>query len=146
MSIEEFKEKIKLYGADGGGDRIFIVLTLLLTASLAFGLGRLSAAPVRQPITLGHFDSLPGMAASATGIGDSPGLPASAAVSDAFPQAAADSPQTRSASSVFASKSGTRYYPQGCKSGSRVSEANKIWFSSAADAEKIGLSKASGCR
>ena len=146
MSIEDFKEKIKQYHADGGKERIFMILVLLLTVTLAFGLGRLSAAPAHEPIKVGHFDLLPGQATSTSGGEYQPIEQTSAAVADAVSPATPPSKQVITASSVFASKTGTRYYPQGCKSGSRVAEANKIWFSSAADAEKIGLSKASGCK
>lgn len=133
MSIEDFKEKIKQYEANGGKERVFMLLALLLTASLAFGLGRLSAAPSQGPITVGHFDALPGIATSTPDSLQSSAISASPSVSNA-------------ASSVFASKNGTKYYTQACKGGSRVSEANRIWFSTAAEAEKLGLTLASGCK
>lgn len=46
---------------------------------------------------------------------------------------------------VIASKNGTRYYPQGCPGAERISEANKVWFSSAAAAEAAGYARAANC-
>ncbi len=155
MSIRDFAEKIKAQGSvvtdPEGKHRIFLVLTLFLTASFAFGLGRISVAQPHNPITVGHFDALPGQDL-ASKIAENP-LPIAAlaaSVTAAVPAKAAPKPQDsapkRTSASVFASKSGTRYYPQGCKAGNRVSEANKIWFENAAAAELVGLSKGATCK
>ena len=53
---------------------------------------------------------------------------------------------TSSASGAFvASISGTRYYPVSCAGAARISDTNKVYFSSAADAEAAGYQRASGC-
>lgn len=44
-----------------------------------------------------------------------------------------------------ASKNGSRYYPVDCKSSSRIKPENKIYFNTADDAQRAGLSLASGC-
>lgn len=44
-----------------------------------------------------------------------------------------------------ASKNGSRYYPVDCKSSSRIKPENKIYFNTANDAERAGLTLASGC-
>ena len=44
-----------------------------------------------------------------------------------------------------ASKNGTKYYPPGCAGASRISDANKVSFASAAEAEALGYQLASGC-
>jgi hypothetical protein len=47
--------------------------------------------------------------------------------------------------SFVASKNGSRYYPVDCKSSSRIKPENKIYFNSADDAQRAGLTLASGC-
>lgn len=49
------------------------------------------------------------------------------------------------AGAVFASKNGTKYYADGCPGSDRVSELNKIWFTSARAAENAGYTAAAGC-
>lgn len=46
---------------------------------------------------------------------------------------------------IVASKNGKRYYYPWCGGISRISEKNKIYFASALEAEKFGLTLASGC-
>ncbi len=45
----------------------------------------------------------------------------------------------------LASKSGTRYYPIGCKSASRIKSENRVYFMTVEEAQKEGLTLASGC-
>jgi len=45
-----------------------------------------------------------------------------------------------------ASKNGKMYYSLGCSGAKRIKEENKVWFSSAEDAEKSGYAKASSCK
>lgn len=142
MSIEEFKEKIKHYGDNGGKDRLFVVSILILSSTLSFGLGRLSSVPERAPILAGTFEKLPGVGEKSLAIDNKS---AQTALTASVSNAVGNTPTKSVPGAVFASKSGTRYYPQGCKAGNRVSEANKIWFKSAAEAEKIGLSKGASC-
>ena len=47
--------------------------------------------------------------------------------------------------SFVASKNGSRFYPVDCKSASRIKPENKIYFNTASDAERAGLTLASGC-
>lgn len=47
---------------------------------------------------------------------------------------------------VVASKSGTKYYFSHCSGASRISDANKIWFTSAVAAERAGYTLAANCR
>lgn len=151
MSIREVRDKIKSQLDGEGKHRIFVLLALLLTASAAFGLGRISVSSGHAPIAVGHYESLSAAMTDASVPAATPAAPASAAAEAGAkpvsrPAAAASSPgAAHSAGSVFASKTGTRYYPQGCKAGNRVSEANKIWFSSPSEAEKLGLSLGVGC-
>ncbi len=53
---------------------------------------------------------------------------------------------TAVAGQFVASKSGTKYYPPGCAGANRISEANKVWFASAAEAEEAGYALAANCK
>jgi micrococcal nuclease len=46
----------------------------------------------------------------------------------------------------MASKTGKRYYPLWCAAGQRIAEKNRVYFASAIEAEKTGLTKASNCK
>lgn len=45
----------------------------------------------------------------------------------------------------LASRSGTKYYPIGCKSASRIKVENRVYFMTIDEAKEEGLSLASGC-
>ena len=47
---------------------------------------------------------------------------------------------------IVASKNGTKYYLVTCPGASRISTANKIFFATSSEAQKVGLSPASACR
>lgn len=47
--------------------------------------------------------------------------------------------------SYLASRSGTKYYPTGCKSANRIKEENRIWFTNKESAENAGYEPASNC-
>ncbi len=151
MSIEDFREKIKPYGGEEGNHRLFVISVLVLASAFSFGIGRISVAQPHTPIQVGHFDALPGVgeakAESLEKPTAKPALTQPAAVSEAVkPIAAPASKPKITSESVFASKSGTRYYPQDCKAGSSVAEANRIWFENAAAAQTLGLSLGVGCK
>ena len=44
-----------------------------------------------------------------------------------------------------ASRNGTKYYLSWCSGANKIKETNKIFFSSAEEAEKAGYGRASGC-
>lgn len=50
------------------------------------------------------------------------------------------------AGSIVASRSGTKYYLPGCAGAERISEANKVWFASAAAAAEAGYAPAANCK
>ncbi len=61
---------------------------------------------------------------------------------EAFPLVAA----TTSAEQVVASKGGTKYYLTGCSGVERITDANKVWFASAAAAQAAGYTPAANCK
>lgn len=46
---------------------------------------------------------------------------------------------------VVASKTGTKYYAPSCAGAGRISDANKVWFASAAAAQAAGYAPAANC-
>ncbi len=51
-----------------------------------------------------------------------------------------------SAKTYVASKSGTKYHLPTCAGAKSISEANKVWFATKAEAEKAGYSPAGNCK
>ncbi len=47
---------------------------------------------------------------------------------------------------VVASKSGTKYYLPECVGAERISDANKVWFTSASAASAAGYTPATNCK
>ncbi len=127
MTIAEARDKCK--GAVAKVPRDIWILAVLIGASLAsFGLGYLA-----------------GQDAGGVGQGsplileESPltSLPANALTN------ATSSPQ---AGQVVASKNGTKYYLPSCAGASRISDANKVRFASAAVATSAGYTPAANCK
>lgn len=58
----------------------------------------------------------------------------------------ADGAPAPESSGVVASKNGTKYYLPTCSGANRISEANKVWFASAAAARAQGYSAAENCK
>ena len=46
----------------------------------------------------------------------------------------------------FASKNGHKYYSAGCSAGKSIKQENRIYFSSAPEAEKAGYTSSSSCQ
>ena len=95
---------------------------VLLVALGAFGLGRLSAQ-------------------QETPLAPAPEMPAQAA--PAVPDVSALPPAEIGA--YVASKSGSKYYLTTCSAAGRISDANKIYFKSAAAAQAAGYAPAANC-
>lgn len=52
---------------------------------------------------------------------------------------------TSTARQIVASKTGASYYLPGCAGANRISDANKVWFASAATAQAAGYAPAKNC-
>lgn len=102
---------------------------IVLVGLSAFGLGRLSVMGEEGPRLL---VKLPDGT-------EEPAAVYAATQAPATPQA----PLT--AGAYVASKSGSKYYPQGCSAASRIKEANKVYFDTAASAEAAGYQPAANC-
>lgn len=115
MIIAEAREKCKSVIANVPRD-VFILVILVLASSLSFGLGYLAGLDARQGNVLG-IEQVPTQEV---------GAPTGSV-------------------GVVASKFGTKYYLPKCAGADRISDANKIWFSSAAVATSEGYTPAANC-
>ncbi len=96
---------------------VLIIAILVLSSSLSFGLGYLAGQDAAQTSPLLLEDA---------------------------PLAALPSVST-AAGQVVASKSGTKYYLPTCTGVDRISDTNKVWFTSVSAAQKAGYSPAANC-
>ncbi len=146
MSIEDFREKIN---SNARFQAFLLAGIIILSSTASFGLGRLSGSAGGQtPIIIER------------GAGNTADFPLETSQNSSVKSESVTTLKTQSASigntgaptqnpqtgAFFASKNGTKYYPVGCKSGNRIAEKNKIFFATAAQAELLGLTKASGCK
>ncbi len=116
--------------------RVLILAILMLSTTLAFGLGILAGRDLER----GHSGA---QNPSDTGFWIE--------TREQTPAAAVEAVETgvsgnRDASgSLVASKNGTKFYLPSCSGAARIKEANKVWFSSRQDAEAAGYSAAANC-
>lgn len=138
MSIEDFKEKIKLSAEDFKilsdesekvfkmSDGLFIAIAVVLVALGAFGLGKISAYEKKEvPISvLKKQESI---------------------LASVNQNQVATVGESKTENMFVASKSGTKYYYPWCSGVDRIKEENKIWFATVEEARSRGLTPASGC-
>ena len=156
MTIYEIREKIKLLQEHLNTREIYTVLLILVVGFGSFGLGRLSKMQegklgIRIEQTLSTQT-----ASAASAVSSAPlqrGSTPSSEGRGGDSTAPAPGGTTRTAGAVVqpggqyvASKGGTKYYFPWCGSASRISEANKIWFSSVEKAREAGYTPASNCK
>lgn len=116
--------------------RVLILAILILSTTLAFGLGILAGRDLER----GHSGA---QNPSDRGFWIETREQAPAAAVEAVQP---DSSVSRDASGSFvASKNGTKFYLPSCSGAARIKEANKVWFSSRQDAEAAGYTPAGSC-
>lgn len=118
MTIAEVRQNCKNLIARVPRDALLIGI-LILASLFSFGLGYLAGLDAGLPAQAGQGTELSLSVSPAAEIG-APGQ-------------------------VLASKNGAKYYPQDCPAARRISEANKVWFASAAAAEAAGYARAANC-
>lgn len=96
---------------------VALIAIIVLSATASFGLGRLSVAEEYKSKSEAHviIPELQNLSINESEYG------------------------------FVASKSGTKYYPKGCKSINRIKPENRIYFESKEEAEGSGLTLASSC-
>ena len=122
-------------------DVIFIVAVLVLVAGVSFGLGRLSALTSDTPEV--KFENILGSNGTSTNQG------AAIVTANEKPAAVSESTVEKTIApggQYVASKKGAKYHLPWCAGAKQISEENKIWFASKADAEKAGYTPASNCK
>jgi|GEM_PF-6190451 len=97
--------------------RFFVSLVIILVGLLSFGIGRLSGEEAQRGSTVGEVQ-----------VSQSAPTPAASAASG----------------SIVASANGTKYYYPGCSNN--ISDKNKIFFATSAEAEAAGYTLALNCQ
>lgn len=134
--IKKVKDKIKPIEND-----LVIVIIIILTALISFGLGRLSIIKENKtPLTIENLQGGIVNSTSVAGAGDSVEiLPVRNENEKVFVASHEDK-------LFVASKNGTKYHYPWCPGALNIKEENKIWFSSKEEAEKSGYTPASNCK
>lgn len=133
MTIAEGKEGGKALVGRIPAD-ILIVLVLILSATLAFGLGVLAGKD------MGKGEGKDGFWIEESPLKSVENGGGPAAVVEAAPTALV------STSGIYmASKNGTKYYLPSCGGSKRIKPENRVWFQTKAEAEAAGYGPAANC-
>lgn len=109
--------------------RVYLALVIILIATLAFGIGRLTGAgDTKQGIKVEYDASLTSLRETASTIQSLPTTP------------------TSLKGEVVASRNGSKYHFSHCPGAKQIKEENKISFNSASEAEASGYTLASNCK
>lgn len=144
MSIRDLSKKIKGWGSGAISspkklplipDDVFLGLIIILVAFGSFGLGRLSKIEgAKTPIRIENAPEVTGDTFSR----------ATTTKESATPFTAGGG--TGQEASLVGSKNGKKYYYPWCSGANRITEANRIYFSSKTDAEARGYTPSSTCK
>jgi hypothetical protein len=141
-------EKIKLF-LSKYAEELGVSAVIILVAFSSFYLGVASqngASGSQEPISIVNKE-MPAATSTISSAQAPISVPkvASQAKAAAPNPAAAIAPAAPQTGPIIASKNGKKYYFSWCSGISRISDPNKIYFASAAEAEKFGLSLAANC-
>lgn len=111
------------------GKDVALVLIVMLTGALSFGLGRLSAGPEHSAAAALYTVAPPETGTTAQGI-------------------AAEEPVSAVAEqgAYVASKNGSVYHLPWCSGAKRIRDENKVWFDTKTEAEAAGYRPAANCK
>ena len=115
---------------------LLVLVVLLLSCSLAFGLGILAGKDMAKTQGKDGFwiEQLPEKVPAVAG-------PAAAVQAlQTAPEPALPEPKV-----YVASKNGTKYYLPTCGTAKRIKEENRVWFASKEEAEATGYQAAQNC-
>lgn len=147
-TISQIGRKIKLFASTYTAE-LGVSAIIILVAFSSFYLGRASAGPGSGGITI---ESAPDISPVTTSAVENVEMTASANQAlTSEPKDEVKGPtrppaaEAAAVGQVVASKNGVRYYYLHCSGVSRLSEKNKIYFASAAEAESFGLTLAANC-
>ncbi|MDO8565164.1 MAG: hypothetical protein Q7R67_00865 [bacterium] len=114
--------------------KLFLALVIILTATLSFGLGRLSGVGNREGIKVEYDAEL---------TTDNLRPTTASAINSISPKT---SELTDLQTSVVASKNSSKYHYPYCPGAKQIAEKNKLTFASPAAAEASGYILASNCK
>ena len=112
---------------------LYLTAVIILVATISFGLGRLSKIrEEKTPITIENVGT------STEIIVNTSSQPSTLLQRGRL---------TADANKIFvASRNGKKYYYAWCESAKVIKEANRVWFSTADEAEKSGYEPAANCK
>ncbi len=125
-------EKIKQFIENEKGKNVLTVLLIILVGLGSFELGRLSKMGSSTGIKVQYPDKVTSQPASV--------ISSTVTTSPVAPKA------TITGKSFFASNRGSKYYSLNCSAGKTIKKENRIYFSSALEAENAGYELSSSCR
>ncbi len=132
MTIAEAREKCKILIGRVPRD-VFIIAILVLASSASFGLGYLAGIDAGLPACADR------PAQAGQGMGSTSSPQGGVSIESSLLVA------TSSAGQIVASKTGTKYYLSQCAGANRITDANKVWFTSASAAQAAGYTLAANC-
>lgn len=138
-------EKIKSFLESDRGKVILTVIIIVLVGTGSFELGRLSkgahsSSGIKIEYPKGEQQQAQGSLDQSANA-----LSATESLNNIAPKIPTSN-TTSSSKFFFASKRGHKYYPVGCSAGKSLKQENRIYFSTAAEAEKAGYALSSSCK
>lgn len=124
-------EKIKHFMESDNGKDILTVIIVILVGLGSFGIGRLSKETSSAGIKIEYPDQQANALES---------------VNSVIKVSSTNNSSQKTSQNYFASKRGQKYYSIGCSAGKTIKEENRIYFSSAAEAELKGYSLSTSCK
>ena len=135
VSIAYFTKKIKAAFEHRLFGHCLAIMAVFLLGVIGLELYLLARQETAPPIQINGA-----LVASVAELYSGVGLENEAQISSAI------APTSSNSKKIVASKNGTRYYYLNCSGVGRINEANKVYFSSEAEAEAVGLTLAANCK
>lgn len=129
MSIDKITKKINHF-------KLFVVLFILVTVGIvSFILGRIS---MQGTMSSQNPTAASGVRQTKEGI--------TIHYPNNYEELLQVSEANQGNAAYLASKNGTKYYPLNCTSANRISETNKVFFQSEAEAQLAGFERTKQCK
>ncbi|HNW71900.1 MAG TPA: hypothetical protein PKZ36_03345 [Candidatus Paceibacterota bacterium] len=129
-------QKIKHFIESDKGKDILVVIIVILVGVISFFLGRLSYTNPQKGLKIEYTDQ----EASVVSSFENP--ESNLKLTPSIENRA----NNEGSGKYFASKMGHKYYPTGCSAGKTIKQENRIYFSSASEAEKAGFTLSASCQ
>jgi hypothetical protein len=134
-------EKIKGFMDSNRGKDILTVIIVILVGLGSFELGRLSKMNSDAGIKIVPSPMI------GSQVSNQSANVVSAVIATPSPTPKVTTPTTPAkVNYFFASNRGSKYYPMGCSAGKNIKQENRVYFTSASEAEKAGYELSSSCK